>query len=198
MENLQALRDAVREQIERDYGGIARQRLKRELLDRLAERHDFPVPQGMVDIEFDSIWKQFEEERKRAKERGEADEAQSEDELKAEYRAIAERRVRLGLLLAEVGRSNNIQVTQDELNRALAMETRRFPGQERQVLDFYRNNPGAIDSLRAPIYEDKVVDFILEMAEVTDRNVPAKELLGGADEADEAVAAPAEVASAPA
>src|SRR5258708_30952009 len=107
MENLQALRDAVRTQIERDYAGIAQQRLKRQLLDRLAERHEFPVPQGMVDIELDVIWKQFEAERERAKQSGVAqpEEAQS-DEIKAEYRAIAERRVRLGLLLSEVGRSN--------------------------------------------------------------------------------------------
>ena len=168
MENLQALRDAVRQQIERDYGGVARQRLKRQLLDRLAERHEFPVPQGMVEIELDVIWKQFEAERERAKQQGtlEPDEGKNDEEIKAEYRAIAERRVRLGLLLSEVGRSGNIQVSQDEINRALAEEARRFPGHERQVIEYYRNQAGAIDNLRAPIFENKVIDYILEIAEV--------------------------------
>ena len=196
MENLQALRDAVRQQIERDYDGIARQRLKRQLLDRLAERHAFAVPQGMIDIEFNVIWKQFEAERERAKQRGvaEADEGKSEDEIKAEYRAIAERRVRLGLLLSEVGRNNNIQVTQDEINRAVAEEARRFPGHERQVVEYYRNQPGALDNLRAPIFENKVIDYILEIADVTDRHVPIADLLKEEEEEEgaEAVAEKAE------
>ncbi|HEX6839979.1 MAG TPA: trigger factor [Stellaceae bacterium] len=185
MENLQALRDAVRAQIERDYAGIAQQRLKRQLLDRLAERHEFPVPQGMVDIELDVIWKQFEAERERAKQAGAAEpETQSDDEIKAEYRAIAERRVRLGLLLSEVGRNNNIQVTQEEINRALGEEMRRYPGHERQVMEYYRKQPGAIDNLRAPIFENKVVDYILEIAEVTDRTVSPSELLKDEDDED--------------
>ncbi|HXZ01386.1 MAG TPA: trigger factor [Stellaceae bacterium] len=190
MENLQALRDAVRQQIERDYAAIAHQRLKRQLLDRLAERHAFPVPQGMVDIEFDAIWKQFEAERERAKQQGvaESDAGKSDEEIKAEYRAIAERRVRLGLLLSEVGRSNNIQVTQEEINRALAEEARRFPGHERRVVEYYRNQPGAIDRLRAPVFEDKVIDYILEIAEVADRAVPIAELLKEEDGEAEAAA----------
>jgi trigger factor len=189
LENLQGLRDAVRDQIARDYGGIARQRLKRVLLDQLAEQHGFPVPQGMVDIELDSIWQQFEAERERARKAGAAEPegGKTDDEIKSEYREIAERRVRLGLLLSEVGRSNNITVTQDEVNRALAEEARRYPGQERHVVDFYRNNPTALDNLRAPIYENKVIDFILEMADVTDRKVPPEELMA-ADEDDEAQA----------
>ena len=169
MENLAALRDAVRQQIERDYAGIARQRLKRQLLDRLAERHHFAVPQGMVELELDVIWKQFEAERERLKQQGAAadGDGKSDDEIKLEYRPIAERRVRLGLLLSEVGRNNNIQVAQEELNRALAEEARRFPGHERQVVEYYRNQPGALDQLRAPIFENKVVDIILEMAKVS-------------------------------
>jgi trigger factor len=184
LENLQALRDAVRTQIERDYAGIAQQRLKRHLLDRLAERHEFPVPQGMVDIELDVIWKQFEAERERAKQAGgpPPEETQSDDEIKAEYRAIAERRVRLGLLLSEVGRSNNISVSQEEINRALSEEVRRYPGHERQVIEYYRKQPGALDNLRAPIFENKVVDYILEIAEVTDRSVAPSELLKEEDE----------------
>ncbi len=191
MENLQALRDAVRQQIERDYAAVAHQRLKRQLLDRLAERHKFPVPQGMVDIELDAIWKQFEAERERAKQQGtaEPDAGKSDEEIKAEYRAIAERRVRLGLLLSEVGRSNNIQVTQEETNRALAEEARRFPGHERQVIEYYRNQAGAIDRLRAPVFENKVIDYILEIAEVTDRSVPIAELLKEEDEEAETEAA---------
>jgi len=191
MENLEALRDAVRSQIERDYNGIARQRLKRELLDVLAEKHHFAVPQGMVDLEFDAIWKQYEAEKERLKEANKnnpeaaADsDAKSDDEVKAEYRAIAERRVRLGLLLSEVGRNNNITVTQDELNRALGEEARRYPGNERQVFDFYREHPEALGNLRAPIFEDKVIDFILEIAKVTERKIPAKDLIAAEEEGD--------------
>ncbi len=193
MENLAALRQVVRERIERDYQGIARQKLKTALLDRLAERHHFPVPQGMVDIELDTIWRQYEAQRERAKQagaaegdQGAAEAGKDEAAIKAEYRDIAERRVRLGLVLAEVGSKNNITVTQDEINRAMAEEARRFPGQERHVIEYYRNNPGAIDNLRAPIYEEKVIDFILELAQVTERSVPLKELL--AADADEEAA----------
>lgn len=184
MENLAALRQVVRERIERDYQGIARQKLKTTLLDRLAERHNFPVPQGMVDIELETIWRQYEAQRERAKQAGATGADQGADEagkdeaaIKVEYKDIAERRVRLGLVLAEVGSKNNITVTQDEINRAMAEEARRFPGQERHVIEYYRNNPGAIDSLRAPIYEEKVIDFILELAQVSERAVPLKELL---------------------
>ena len=195
MENLAALRQVVRERIERDYQGIARQKLKTTLLDRLAERHNFPVPQGMVDIELETIWRQYEAQRERAKQAGATGTDQGADEagkdeaaIKAEYKDIAERRVRLGLVLAEVGSKNNITVTQDEINRAMAEEARRFPGQERHVIEYYRNNPGAIDGLRAPIYEEKVIDFILELAQVSERAVPLKELLA----ADAAEGAPDE------
>jgi len=192
MENLAALRQTVRERIERDYGGIARQKLKRQLLDRLAERHSFTVPAGMVDIELDTIWRQYQAQVERAKQSGteSAEAPKDEAAIKAEYRDIAERRVRLGLVLAEIGSKNNITVTQDEINRAITEEARRFPGQERHVVEYYRNNPGAIDGLRAPIYEDKVVDFILELAQVTDKPVSLKELLA-MDEDDDAPAADA-------
>ncbi len=190
MENLAALRQAVRERIERDYSGVARQKLKRQLLDRLAERHHFTVPAGMVDIELDTIWRQYQAQLERAKQSGTEQTEPPKDEaaVKAEYKDIAERRVRLGLVLAEIGSKNNLSVTQDELNRAMAEEARRFPGQERNVIEYYRNNPGAVDSLRAPIYEDKVVDFILELAQVTDKPVSLKELLA-MDEDDDAPAA---------
>ena len=186
MEKLDELRQSVSEQIERNYEDLARQRLKRTLLDRLAERHEFAVPQGMVEIEFGAIWRQFEQERERQKAAGSAEpeEPINEEELKAEYRAIAERRVRLGLLLAEVGRNHNISVTPEEINRALTERARQFPGQERRVIEYYRNHPEAIDQLRAPMFEDKVIDFILERAEVTERRVPVSELLK--DDEDEA------------
>jgi trigger factor len=190
LENLQSLRQTVRERIERDYSGIARQKLKRQLLDRLAERHNFTVPAGMVDIELDTIWRQYQAQLERAKQSGAEQTETPKDEaaVKAEYKDIAERRVRLGLVLAEIGSKNNLTVTQDELNRAIAEEARRFPGQERNVIEYYRNNPGAVDGLRAPIYEDKVVDFILELAQVTDKPVSLKELLA-MDEDDDAPAA---------
>lgn len=194
MDSLDELRKAVRERMQREYAELTRQRLKRDLLDRLAEQHHFPVPQGMVDLEFEGIWKQFEAERARAKAEpaaeGEAKPGEDDETLKAEYRAIAERRVRLGLLLAEIGRANTLTVAPEELNRAIAEQARRYPGEERQVLDYYRNNPGALDSLRAPLYEDKVVDFILELADVSERPVTAAELMKAAE--DDADPTPAE------
>jgi trigger factor len=180
LDNLEALRRTVREQLERDYGSAARLKLKRQLLDKLAETHHFTVPEGMIEAEFESIWKQAAE----AKERGMLEPelaAKSEDELKAEYRSIAERRVRLGLLLSEVGRLNNIQVNEDEVKRAMIEEARRFPGQERQVIEHFRKNPEAMAGLRAPIFEEKVVDFIVEMATVHDRKVTPTELFADDD-----------------
>jgi trigger factor len=174
--DLETLKKMAREQIEGEYGRLTRLKLKRSLMDALAERHDFPVPQGMVELEFESIWKQVQAELT------EEEKAKPEDEVKAEYRTIAERRVRLGLLLSEIGKRNTIQVTQEELNRGLIAEARRYPGQEREVLDAYRNNPRALDALRAPIYEDKVVDHILGTVTLTDRAVTPEELAREDDE----------------
>jgi trigger factor len=176
--DLDTLIQTMRQQIEGEYGRLTRLKLKRKLMDALAERHDFTVPQGMVDLEFDSIWKQVQGELT-AEEK-----EKSEDEVKAEYRAIAERRVRLGLLLSEVGRRNNVQVTQEELNAGLIAEARRYPGQEREVIEAYRNNPRLIDALRAPIYEDKVVDHILTTIGLTDKIVTTEELTKDDDEAE--------------
>jgi trigger factor len=174
--DLETLKKMAREQIEGEYGRLTRLKLKRSLMDALAERHDFPVPQGMVELEFESIWKQVQAELT------DEEKAKPEDEVKAEYRTIAERRVRLGLLLSEIGKRNTIQVTQEELNRGLIAEARRYPGQEREVLDAYRNNPRALDVLRAPIYEDKVVDHILGTVTLTDRSVTPEELAREDDE----------------
>jgi trigger factor len=219
LENLAELRQELRQQLQRDYDAASRLRLKRALLDKLAKGYDFPVPPGMVDLEFDNIWRQYEARRETPLlvESGDASTAvgkvspdedpavvgdvsatpaeeagpdggngnRGEEAARAEYRSIAERRVRLGLLLAEVGHKNNITVTPDEVNQAITREARRHPGYERQVLDFYRQNPGTIDTLRAPIFEDKVVDFIVELAKIAERRVSPQELLAIADPAGE-------------
>jgi trigger factor len=256
--------------MQRDYDSVARQRVKRALLDKLAERYDFPVPPGMVEMEFNTIWAQYEAEKGRnpmaagqadanagvegpvdaaaliapeetaleggsdqsppsaetdkpheheqkpaahhatphpgtatepldaaaliapeetalegASDSEPATSEEDEDKVKQEYRRIAERRVRLGLLLAEAGRANNITVTQEELNQALAQEARRHPGYERQVIDFYRKSPEAINNLRAPIFEEKVVDYILELAKPAERKVSPQELMTDASAEEE-------------
>lgn len=169
------VREVVTQQIQREYDQVSRQRLKRALLDALAAGADFACPQGMVEPEFAQIWQRVEADMKDGK--LDADDAgKSEETLRAEYRAIAERRVRLGLLLSEIGRSNSVQVSQDELMRAMRTEASRYPGQERQVLEFFQKNPNAVESLRGPIFEEKVVDFILELAQVSERAVPLEEL----------------------
>jgi trigger factor len=221
LESLAELRQEVQQQMQRDYDVTSRLRLKRTLLDKLAAAYDFPVPPGMVDLEFENIWRQYqgEQERNRAiqaeggaavpsetdagsattdeeaatinpaetaggvpqEDRPHARVDENEEKTKAEYRTIAERRVRLGLLLAEVGTANNISVTQDEMNQAITREARRHPGYERQVLDFYRQHPEAMSNLRAPIFEDKVIDFIVELAKVEERKITPEELLRAPD-----------------
>jgi trigger factor len=183
--DLADLKAQIRKQIETDYTALARMRLKRQLLDKLAEGHGFAVPDGMVEAEFNLIWREVEEQKK-AGQVDEADKAKPEDELKAEYRKIAERRVRLGLLLAEVGRRNKIEVGREELGQAIVREAQRYPGQERKVIDYYQQNAEALAQLRAPLYEDKVVDFILELAKVSETSVTPKELTALAEaEAEE-------------
>ncbi len=196
LENLDQLKTQMRERIEKDYGDLARGRLKRELLDKLSDAHDFEVPPAMVDSEFDQIWTQYE----RAQAAGETDpedEGKSEDDLKEEYRKIAHRRVLLGMLLSEVGRKNEITVGQEEVNRAIVTEAQKYPGQEQQVLEFYQNNAEANASLRAPLMEDKVIDFILEMAQVEEQEVSVEDLMKDPDEAEsEAKAKPAKKSAA--
>ncbi|HEV8680419.1 MAG TPA: trigger factor [Stellaceae bacterium] len=273
LDSLAELRQEIRQRMQRDYDSVARQRLKQALLDKLAQACDFPVPPGMVEIEFQSIWSQYEAERKAREgaatpasgaaapeasapgpldaaamiapeetalegasdrapataeaakppadhehepashhaishpgsaaepidaaaivapeetalegasdsEPAAADDNEEDEKNKAEFRRIAERRVRLGLLLAEVGRNNNITVSQEELNQALVQEARRHPGYERQVIDYYRNNPDATNNLRAPLFEEKVVDFIVELAKPHERTVTPQELMTGAE-----------------
>jgi trigger factor len=182
LKNLDELKDRAREQIERELKQFTRLRVKRNLLDVLAGEYTFDVPPGMVELEFQQIWHEFEHELEHEG-RTIADEEESEEELRAEYRDIAERRVRLGLVLSEIGQSNNVQIKAEELNQAMIQEARRYPGQEQAVLKYFRENPQALAQLRAPIYEDKVVDFILEMAQVTEKKVSREELEADPDEA---------------
>ena len=178
-ENVDTLKDAVVKNIAEDYAQLSRLRLKRALLDELDANHSFELPKGMVDMEYDSIVKQMEQEKKQA---GEEITQADKDELKP----IAERRVRLGLVLAEIGRANNVEVKQEELYKAIYAEARKFPGQEQQVLEFYSKNPQVIESFRAPIYEDKVIDFILTQASVTDKEVSIDDLTADDEAAAEA------------
>jgi trigger factor len=175
LESLAKLRDAVKDRIAREHAGASRQKVKRALLDELDNRHKFEPPPSLVDEEFDRVWKSVLQELETEKKTF-ADENTTEDKAKAEYRAIAERRVRLGLVLAEIGEKNKITVSEDELSRAIMEQSRQFPGQEKQVWDFYRQNPQAVAGLRAPIYEEKVVDFLLELAQVDEKKVPREEL----------------------
>ena len=174
-ESLANLRELVTEQIKREYAQASRAKLKRVLLDELEKRHDFALPPSLVDREFEGIWNQVAEGLKQAGKSFE-DEGKTEEQAKDEYRKIAERRVRLGLVLGEVGDKAEIQVSQEEMRRALVEQARRYPGQERMVYEFYEKNPNAIAELRAPIFEEKVVDHILEQAKPVDKKVDREEL----------------------
>ena len=176
LEDLEALKGALKNQLSGDLNFATRQQVKRVLLDALDERHSFDLPPLMVKAEFDQIWAQFEQEKKAGR-LSDEDKDKSDEDLRAEYMKIAERRVRLGLVLAEIGRRANVQVTNEELSQVLRQEASRYPGQERQVIDFYRQNPGALSQLQAPIYEEKVVDYILSKATVTDKSVTREELM---------------------
>lgn len=184
LDSLAALTDRVRDQLKHDFARASRLHLKRRVLDALDAAHSFSLPPTMVEGEFQGIWNQVEAELKREGKTA-ADEGKTEDELKAEYHAIAERRVRLGLVLAKIGEQNGLMVAQDEIQRAIAQRARQFPGQEQQVFNFYANNPQAMAEVRAPIFEDKVVDFITELAEVADRKVDRETLFLDPDEAAE-------------
>lgn len=175
LESIEQMRKLITEQAEGEYKQISRVRIKRELLDALAEKTDFEAPQGMVDAEFGQIWSRIEQERKNGG-LDEKDAAKDEDTLRADYRKIAERRVKLGLLLAEIGRKQDIQVAQEELLGAMQQEARRYPGQEQMVFEFFTKNPQAIESLRGPILEEKVVDYLIELAKVTEKEVTPEEL----------------------
>ena len=185
LQSLDALKASIREQMEREYGAVSRARLKRRLLDKLADSYDFEVPVGIVDREFDAIWQEVETAMGQDA-LDEDDKGKSEEELRTQFREIAVRRVRLGMLLSEVGRKNNISVSQDEINRAIQREAARFPSQEAKIFKYYQNDPQALQGIHAPLFEDKVVDFIIEMASITECGVTVDELLTEPEEAEEA------------
>jgi trigger factor len=181
MESLDKLKEAMRERLVIEFAGASRQRVKRVLLDRLDETHRFDPPPSLVEEEFNLMWNSIKAEMDSGGKTF-ADENTTEEAAKEEYRKIADRRVRLGLVLSEIGEKNKITVTDDEVSRALIDRARQSPGREKEVWDFYRNNPNALAQLRAPIYEDKVVDFILELAKVTEKKVTREDLMKEEDD----------------
>ena len=174
-DDLAALKTAIHERIDADHKSQSRAKAKRALFDKLDALHDFPLPPRMVEAEFGQIWRQIEGD-KAAGRLDEADAAKSDDDLKTEYRKIAERRVRLGLLLAEIGQRNKVEVTDQEVAQGVAAQARQFPGQEKRIYEMYQKNPQLLAQVRAPIYEEKVVDYVLELAQVTDETVSREEL----------------------
>lgn len=178
LESLAKLKEAVEKQLRKDYDQIARTRLKKQLFDYMDEQYAFEAPAGMVKMEFDSIWERLQE----AKKQGDESLNRPEKELRDEYGAIAERRVRLGLLLAEIGRRHNLKVNQDELSRAVMDQARMFPGQEAKIFEFYQQNPQHLEELKGPILEEKAVDYIIEQAQVSEKKVSIEELLAEEEE----------------
>ena len=176
LESLDELKGKLRERLQDEFKTQSRAHVKRSLLDKLDAAHDFELPNGMVDSEFEQIWNQVQ-----GSELDDEDKEKSEDELKADYRKIAERRVRLGLVLAEIGKSADVQVPNEDLQREMINMARSYPGQEKEVLEFYQNNPAALQQLRAPIFGEKVVDYILERAEVTEKTVSKDDLMADPD-----------------
>jgi trigger factor len=186
LNDLATLKDRVSDQLKADYTQASRVHLKRRILDALDEAHAFPLPPAMVESEFANIWTQVEAELKREGKTA-ADEGGSEEELRAEYRRIAERRVRLGLVLGKLGEQNGITVSGDEVQRAIMVRARQFPGQEQQVFQFYSQNPQAQAEIRAPLFEDKVVDFIAELAQISERQVDRETLMNDPEDVPDSI-----------
>lgn len=178
-DDMKAVRGAIEKQVQGEYDQMSRMKMKRALLDALDDSHSFDVPQGMLELEYQNIRQQIAMERQNELKDGKLDMSADEE---AELHAIAERRVRLGLVLSEIGRANNIQVTDQEINRAVIQEAQRYPGQEAVVFDYYRKNRQALEALRAPVFEDKVVDYISQLATITDKPVSLEELQSDEDE----------------
>jgi len=185
LESLDKLKEAVKARLQHEHAAQSRQKLKRRLLDALDEMHKFALPPTLAEEEFRNVWNAVESDLK-AQGRTFADEGTTEEKAKEEYRAIAERRVRLGLVLAEIGDKNSITVTDDEITRSIVERTRQVPGREQEIWDYYRKNPVAVASVRAPIFEEKVVDFLIELAKVTEKPVSREELYKDDDEASAA------------
>lgn len=188
MESLDKLKDAIRDAIRKDFDAQSRRKVKKELLDALDARYSFELPPSLVEQEFAAVWSQVEADMK-SNNRTFADEDTTEEEARAEYRKIAERRVRLGLVLAQIGEKSDIKISDDEVTQALIERVRQYPGQEKQVWEFYQKNPQALAEIRAPLFEEKVVDQILSQVKVVDETV-TKEALFGDDEGEEAASEP--------
>jgi len=184
VESFAKLREAVAARIQHEYAAVARMKLKQQVLDALDKAHDFALPETLVASEFEAIWRQVTESLAHAG-RTFADEGKTEEGARAEYRKLAERRVRLGLVIGEIGDRNKMEVSDEEMRRALVEEANRYPGRQRMVYEFYQKNPGALVNLRAPIFEEKVVDHILAKAKVTDRKVTAEDLLKAVEAGDD-------------
>ncbi|MUZ74867.1 trigger factor [Agrobacterium vitis] len=184
LESVDKLKEIVRGQIESQYGNVTRQKIKRQILDQLDEMYKFEAPSRLVDAEFDNIWRQINTDLQQSGKTFE-DEETTEDAAREEYRALAERRVRLGLVLSEIGEKAAIDVTEEEMQRALYAQLQQFPGQEKQIIDFFRNTPGASASLRAPIFEEKVMDKLISEVNVTDKTVTKEELLAEDEDGDD-------------
>jgi len=182
LESLEKLRAAIKDRLTKEHAEASRAKLKRALLDALDKSHKFEAPPSLVGEEFDRVWKSVNTELERQG-RTFADEETTEDEARKDYREIAERRVRLGLLLNEIGERNKITVSDEELSRGVIEHARRYPGQEQRVWDYYRQNPQALGALRAPLFEEKVVDFLLELAKVEEQKVSREDLFKDDDEA---------------
>jgi trigger factor len=189
MDSLDALKGAIREQIGREFAEQSRRKVKKSLLDALDAKYAFELPPTLVEQEFAAVWSQVEADMKNAN-KSFADENTTEDEARAEYRKIAERRVRLGLVLAEIGEQAKVQISDDEVTQALIQRARQFPGQEKQVWEFYRKNPQALAEIRAPIFEEKVVDHLLGQVKVEDKSVSREALFADEDEETGAEAKP--------
>ncbi|HEY8577042.1 MAG TPA: trigger factor [Devosia sp.] len=175
LDDVEALRGAVKTQMENALASMSRQHMKRQILDALDEGHKFDVPSELVEAEFNTIWQRVEHEVQ-SHGRSFEDEGTTEEAAREQYRKIAERRVRLGLVVAEIGNQNEVNVTEEEHQQALIAEVRRFPGQEQQVYDYYRKNPQALAGLRAPVFENKVVDFIADKGDITETKMSREEL----------------------
>ena len=186
-EDLAKFRDAIRDNLQRDFTRVSRERVKRALLDALDKKYSFDLPESLVTQEFAAIWNQVEAEQKQSGKTFE-DEGTTEDEQRAEYNRIAQRRVRLGLVMAEIGEKAGVQVTDDEVTGGIIERARMYPGQEKMIWDFYRKNPQALAEIRAPIFEEKVVDHIVAQANVTDKKVTREELFKVEDAEDGAAA----------
>ncbi|AQX27866.1 MULTISPECIES: trigger factor [unclassified Bartonella] len=183
LDSLDHLREVVRGQIESQYGSMTRQKIKRQVLDALDKDYSFDIPEQLLEIEFNNIWNQVNEDLKRMG-RSFEDENVTEEQAREEYRVLAQRRVRLGLVLSEIGKKVGVQVSEDELKAAVFEQVRRYPGQEKEMMDFFRRTPEAVAGLRAPIFEEKVIDYLLTQIKVTDKKVTVEELMREYDESD--------------